>query len=351
MSTLVQITPAISGKKLQQHRIMQLPVLVLFPHNRCNCRCMMCDIWRIRETRQLWRSDLAPHMESIRALGVRWVVLSGGEPLLHEELGGLLSLFRAENIRTTLLSTGLLLKSCAQMVGSSVDDVIVSLDGPPAVHNTIRRVPDAYQRLAEGISAVRRLHPQIEIHARCTVQKRNHDALEATIEAAMVLGLNSISFLAADTTSSAFNRPDGWSDARKNSVQLNAEEIETLTVVIEKIIARYSGRFVREGPEKLRRIVEHFRAALGQQEPVAPRCNAPWVSAILEADGTVRPCFFHQAIGNLDEAPLERILNSKRALEFRASLQINENPTCRNCVCSLYYNEIDDNPMTKSETT
>jgi MoaA/NifB/PqqE/SkfB family radical SAM enzyme len=351
MSTLVQIAPAISGPELQQHRIMQLPVLVLFPHNRCNCRCMMCDIWRIRETRQLWPSDLTPHMESIRALGVRWVVLSGGEPLLHEGLGELLSLFRAENIRITLLSTGLLLKSCARLVALFMDDVIVSLDGPSSVHNAIRRVPDAYQRLKEGIDAVRRLHPEMKIHGRCTVQKANHAVLEATLAAAMDAGLDSISFLAADTTSLAFNRPDGWNDARKNSVQLNEAEVETLAVGIERMIMQHSGRFVRESPEKLRRIVGHFRAALGQQEPVAPRCNAPWVSAVIEADGTVRPCFFHPPVGNLCEAPLERILNSKRALEFRASLHMNENPTCRNCVCSLHYSKMNDNPMTKSETT
>ena len=56
--------------------------------------------------------------------------------------------------------------------------------------------------------------------------------------------------------------------------------------------------FVLENPDKLRRIVHHFRAHLGLAEPVAPRCNAPWVSAVIESDGTVRPCFFHEPIGN-----------------------------------------------------
>ncbi|PYV23014.1 MAG: hypothetical protein DMG27_16770, partial [Acidobacteria bacterium] len=68
------------------HRIRALPVLVLFPHNRCNCRCVMCDIWRIRQGREITARDLEPHLESIRALGVRWVVFSGGEPQMHTDL-------------------------------------------------------------------------------------------------------------------------------------------------------------------------------------------------------------------------------------------------------------------------
>ncbi|MEO5998836.1 MAG: SPASM domain-containing protein [Chitinophagaceae bacterium] len=28
------------------------------------------------------------------------------------------------------------------------------------------------------------------------------------------------------------------------------------------------------------------------------KCNAPWVSTVIEADGTVTPCFFHEAIRN-----------------------------------------------------
>jgi Fe-coproporphyrin III synthase len=36
---------------MAEHRIYTLPVLVIFPHNQCNCRCVMCDIWRIREAR------------------------------------------------------------------------------------------------------------------------------------------------------------------------------------------------------------------------------------------------------------------------------------------------------------
>jgi hypothetical protein len=33
------------------------------------------------------------------------------------------------------------------------------------------------------------------------------------------------------------------------------------------------------------------------------------VSAVVEVDGTVRPCFFHQRIGNLDGKTLDQVIN------------------------------------------
>ena len=65
---------------LTTHRIHTLPVVVLMPHSRCNCRCVMCDIWQAnRNGHELSRDDLAAHLDDFRKLNVRWVVLSGGE--------------------------------------------------------------------------------------------------------------------------------------------------------------------------------------------------------------------------------------------------------------------------------
>jgi radical SAM protein with 4Fe4S-binding SPASM domain len=56
----------------------------------------------------------------------------------------------------------------------------------------------------------------------------------------------------------------------------------------------------------------------------------------VESDGTVRPCFFHRAIGNARQRPLREVLNGEEALAFRAGLDVASDPTCRRCVCSLY---------------
>jgi Fe-coproporphyrin III synthase len=340
MSALPLTSPSADSAFFAEHTISTLPVLVIFPHSQCNCRCVMCDIWRSRETKEITPADLQKQLSSFRSLGISWVVFSGGEPQMNEQWGALARMLRAQGIRVTMLTAGLLLKSQADSIVESVDDLIISLDGPPAVHNNIRRVSRAFEHLAEGVIAVRRLRPDITIRARCTVQKANHQSLCATVQSAKELGLNSISFLAADLTSAAFNRQEGWISERQIRVVLSPEETDALEAEMERLISNYcadlhSG-FVVETAEKLRRIVRHFRAHLGQVTNLAPRCNAPWVSAVIEASGDVRPCFFHPAFGNIHKAKLPEILNGPEALRFRANLDMANNQTCQRCVCSLH---------------
>jgi MoaA/NifB/PqqE/SkfB family radical SAM enzyme len=346
MSSLASIAASPEPAALPVHQIHTLPVLVIFPHNQCNCRCVMCDIWRIRDAREITPANLEQQLSAFRKLGVRWVVFSGGEPQLNQEWSCLGRMLRLAGIRVTLLTAGLLLQSQAQMVIDSVDDVIVSLDGPPAVHNHIRRIPGAFELMSEGIRALRQFRPDMPVRARCTVQKANHRSLCAVVRSAKDIGLRSISFLAADLTSSAFNRPEGWRPNRLDRVALVSKEVDALEAEIEQLISQYpsglNAGFVVETPDKLRRIVQHFRAHLGQAEDVAPRCNAPWVSAVIEASGDVRPCFFHPALGNIHRQALLDILNGPQALGFRASLDVRSNPICRKCVCSLHITQPDE---------
>jgi MoaA/NifB/PqqE/SkfB family radical SAM enzyme len=316
----------------------RLPILILYPHSRCNCRCVMCDIWKVGTARELSVSDIERHAADLESLGVRRVVFSGGEPLMHSDLFRLAAVLRPSGVTTTLLTSGLLLKKNAASIAASMDEVIVSLDGPREVHNRIRGIARAFELLESGIQALRDESAVLPVAARCTVQRLNHDRLCDTVETAAELGLNSISFLAADLTSAAFNRPDGWGEERTREVALAAPETDRLEREIEMLIAGLPRRtgFVLESPEKLRRITLHFRAHLGLAEPVAPRCNAPWVSAVIEADGTVRPCFFHRRIGRIGRRSLRQVLNGPEGLAFRSSLDVARDPVCRRCVCSFF---------------
>jgi Fe-coproporphyrin III synthase len=323
------------------HVIHDLPVLVVHAHSSCNCRCIMCDIWKTPEGKAFRKADLEPHLESIRRLGVRWVVFSGGEPLMNAELPVLCEILRAENIRLTLLTTGLLLQKCASTVAAGFDDVIVSLDGPPEVHDKIRRVEKAFALLEAGVKALREQRPEMRITARTTVQKANHCHLRETVCAARRMNLNGISFLAADLTSSAFNRPLLWPASRQDEIGLSLLEVAALEREIEALIQE-TGResecgFIAETPEKLRRMARQFRVQLRLKTGESPICNAPWVSAVIETDGTVRPCFFHAAIGNLRAGSLESIVNGEAGRAFRENLDIANNAICQRCVCSLHY--------------
>ena len=66
--------------------------------------------------------------------------------------------------------------------------------------------------------------------------------------------------------------------------------------------------------------MQYYAAFYGLNPFPYKKCNAPWVSAVMEADGTVRPCFFHEAMGNIREQSLEDILNSEKSIRFRKEL-------------------------------
>ena len=84
---------------------------------------------------------------------------------------------------------------------------------------------------------------------------------------------------------------------RQHEILLVKEELDELQTIIKKIIDRYNtdidNHFIAESAEKLRKIYFYYAAYYGLNPFPYKRCNAPWVSTVIEADGTVRPCFFH----------------------------------------------------------
>ena len=322
--------------------IERMPILILYPHARCNCRCVMCDIWRVTTRDEIEPERVAGWLPELRELGVERVVLSGGEALLHSRLRELCDVLCSAGIGITLVSTGLLLERDASWLVDRCDDVVVSLDGPRDLHNAIRRVPTAWDKLARGVSAVRAAGgDRVRVSARCTVQRMNCRSLRATVRAARALGLDAVSFLAADVSSEAFNRPGGWPEERAAQVALDADDRAALAAELDALAAEhaedFASGFIAESPAKLGvRLLRHFAAVAGEEEPVAPPCNAPWVSAVIETDGTLRPCFFQPALGNVRSAGgVRAVLNSPEAVAWRRGLDVERDEICRRCVCSL----------------
>ncbi|HEY7928772.1 MAG TPA: radical SAM protein [Steroidobacteraceae bacterium] len=325
--------------------IGQLPLLVLFPHSRCNCRCVMCDIWQGSGRELIGPESVRAWLPQWQRLGVRRVVLSGGEALMHPRLWELCAALRDAGIDLTLLSSGLLLARHAADIALHCDEVIVSLDGPPGLHDAIRRVPRAFERLARGIEAVAAAAAAggaaVSLSGRCTVQRQNYHALRAVVRTARELSLAHISFLAADVSSSAFNRPGGWDAQRTAQIALSEEDLPQLQaelgLLAQEHAEDFASGFIAESPRKLReRLYQHYAALLGRGEFAPNRCNAPWVSTVIETDGTVRPCFFQPPLGNLHRAAdLQSILNAPEARSWRAGLDVRRNEICRRCVCTL----------------
>ncbi|MEO8406040.1 MAG: radical SAM protein [Chitinophagaceae bacterium] len=327
-------------RSLQTHTISALPIVILMPHSACNCRCVMCDIWKDNKNlKQLHESDIEELLLSLKKLGTQQVVMSGGEALLNANFFRFCEILHRQHIKVTLLSTGMTLKKNAEQLVKHVDDIIVSLDGDEATHNYIRNIPDAYQKLREGVRAIKSIKPDMQITARTVIHKINFRGWTGVIDGAKEIGIDHVSFLPADVSSHAFNREMLWTDQRQHEILPEKTELDVLKTILEKLIVTYKSdfdsRFIAESPAKLEKIYQYYAAFYGLNAFPFKKCNAPWVSAVVEADGTVRPCFFHEAMGNIREQSFEEIINSEKNIQFRKELDMDTNSTCMKCVCYL----------------
>ena len=327
-------------RTLQTHRITSLPIAILMPHSACNCRCVMCDIWKgNHQLKQLTEADIAGLTIALKKLGTRQVVMSGGEALLNGNFFRLCEMLKAKGFKITLLSTGLTIRKHAIAISEWVDEIIVSLDGNEAMHDAVRNVPGAFAKMAEGIAAMLKLNPHYKITGRSVIHRLNFRVWPEIIECAKKLGLQQISFLPADVSSHAFNRETLWDDDRQHELLPTRVELAEMNEMIEELVATHADdfedQFIAESPEKIRKIGAYYSAFYGLNDFPFKKCNAPWVSAVVEADGSVRPCFFHETYGHIHDTSFEKIINSEKAVNFRKGLDVQANETCMKCVCYL----------------
>jgi MoaA/NifB/PqqE/SkfB family radical SAM enzyme len=317
------------------NRTFVLPLLIFYPTGRCNSRCVSCDWWKQTGADDLTLEEIGVLASSLPALGTRTVVFSGGEPLLRPEVFDAARLFRARGMTLHLLTSGVLLERFAERVAEQFDRVIVSLDAANAsLYEQIRGV-DALAIVGRGVARLQELAPGVPLSARATLHKANFRELPRLIDYAKALGLDRISFLPADVSSLGFGRnvvPE------RAPLALDEDEIDDFEAIVERTISVYArdfeSGFVAESPDRLRRLPRYYAALRGDAPFPRVSCNAPWVSVVVEANGSVRPCFFHGSIGNLREAPIAAIVG-RDLRAFRESFNVGADPVCVRCVCSL----------------
>ncbi len=328
-------TSGLTQLNVVTHRTFVLPLLVFYVTARCNSRCVSCDWWKSDGATDLTLDEVRALAAELPALRTRRVVFSGGEPLLRRDVFEMADVFRGHGLRLNLLTSGLFLERDAEQVAAHFEEVTLSLDGHHRdLYRQIRGV-DGLDVIERGVRKLRVYAPRLPVRARSTLHRHNFRELPHLIDKAKALGLTQISFLAADVTSQAFGRR---SEASTHGLLLAESEVEEFTRVVEETLVSHAhdfkAHFVAESAEKLRRLPCYYAAQLGRGPFPPVACNAPWVSAVVEADGAVRPCYFHPAVGNIRQKPLGQILQQEMRA-FRAGLDVSGNAICARCVCSL----------------
>jgi MoaA/NifB/PqqE/SkfB family radical SAM enzyme len=323
------------------NRTFVLPLLMFYPTGRCNSRCVSCDWWKHNGADDLTLGEIDGLAAALPALGTRVVVFSGGEPLLRPEVFDAAQIFRARGMTLHLLTSGVLLDRCADRVAQHFARVVVSLDATSEpLYQKIRGV-DALGIVERGIVTLRRLAPEVPVTARATLHRLNFRELPRLVDHAKALALDGISFLPADMSSAGFGRASvaaGTPRPDLAGLALDREEVREFEATIEHMISTHAADFVSgfivESPDKLRRLPRYYAAAGGDEPFPRVACNAPWVSVVVEADGSVRPCFFQGSIGSIRQAPIGTIVTDNLRL-FREAFDVGADPVCVRCVCSL----------------
>ena len=330
---------------LVSDRLRALPMMVVYITDGCNSRCVTCDIWRL--PRRNMEMGLVKQLAAECApLGVRQVILSGGEAMQHPHWPEIATKFRTAGAQVMLLTNGLFLKKQAQQVIDSVDALTVSLDGgTAATYHAIRGV-DALPMILDGMATIARAG--VPITTRTTVQRLNFRELPAIIDAAKGAGVRKVSFLGVDVSNQEAFGPRFVTDDslpvipvhQPPSPALTADDLPEFAAILERIEREYAAEFasglMAESPAKLRRLYDYFAAVNGQQAFLPPRCNAPHISTVIEVDGSVRPCFFLPTVGKIGDGTLGAAINTREAVEMRAQYRSGERAECERCVCPLY---------------
>ena len=338
---------------LLQDRLNKLPILILYLTDGCNSRCITCDIWR--NPRLNMRRELVDHLAGeVESLGVRWVVLSGGEAMQHPHWAQISAQFRAQGARTILLTNGLFLRRQASDVIAHVDEVVVSLDAGTAVTYEAIRGVDAFDLVLDGVRAVRA--GGVPVTTRTTIQRANYAEIPQIISAAKNADVNTISFLTVDVSNPyafgdrliatmGLGAPD---DHGPPAAALTHDDIVQFADILDQIERDFAEDFtsgrIAESPAKLRRMVDYFQAVSHEGDFPPVRCNAPHLSAVIQVDGTLRPCYFlpvmarvgSNGTGSHSFTPLREAINAPEALALRRAYQKGERPECASCVCPLY---------------
>jgi len=315
--------------------LTELPLVTLYFTERCNSRCRSCDWWR-HGSRELDDRRLQRLLPQLRQLQTEFVLVSGGEPLLHRQWRGMAEQLRANGQRLWLLTAGISLSHQAADVVRLFERITVSLDGANAATYAAIRGIDAFEPVCAGIRALagRGRAPSL----RVTVQRRNFRELSELVRLARTLRAASISFLAIDVGS---ERAFGRDGAASRSLLPEADELSEFEAVLEAMervhADEFARGFIQESPAKLRRLLQYFRACHGLDLFPPVRCNAPEMSAVIDAAGAVHPCFFIAGPAQSHaDTELADMLNSGSFRELRSRIALGQRAECARCVCSLW---------------
>ena len=119
-------------------------------------KCTFCEWWK-NQIPELPTKKALTAIDAVCSLGVPFFDLSGGEPLLRKDLFVLAKRVASHGCLVSMNTNGTLLnENKVSEVANIFDTVVVSLDGPKAVHDKIRGVAGTYEKATNAIRLLKK---------------------------------------------------------------------------------------------------------------------------------------------------------------------------------------------------
>lgn len=122
--------------------------------HRCNFRCEYCNIPAAAD-REMTTDEFRRALDELAAAGLVRASFSGGEALLRRDAREIIRHAHDLGLQTSLNSNAWLALTHIDELAEILDLLVVSLDGPEAVHDLVRHREGSYQRVIAALAAAR----------------------------------------------------------------------------------------------------------------------------------------------------------------------------------------------------
>jgi radical SAM protein with 4Fe4S-binding SPASM domain len=301
---------------------------------RCNLECTHCYLPAETRTErpelssfdELTTQEAFQLIDRIASVNPEvMLILSGGEPLLREDIFELSTYASGKGMMVVLGSNGLLINDVvARMLKQSgVSGISISLDSvKPALHDTVRSRAGAWEKAVAAIRICRKEGLSIQINT--VVTKKNHDELSQLIAYARDLGAKVFSPFFLVCT----GRGEGMTD-------LSPQEYEKVLSLIVAAQGKNDDIMIRT------RCAPTVRRILHQKNPGsrllamgAGRCLAGQSYCRITPEGDVTPCpYLPLSTGNVREQDFNDIWQNSAI--FNSLRNPSLKGKCRTCAYRL----------------
>jgi len=290
------------------------PVVAWNITGKCNLKCKHCYLSSPKSSNELSTDEALKLLEEMRYLKIPIVLISGGEPLIRDDIYKIIKYAIDLGLIVGISSNGTLINRevAKRLFSLGVNYVGISLDGAsPEVHDSIRGLNNAFNLAMNGIKNC--IDIGLKIGIRTLLVKRTLSEVPKVIELALRLGVGRLCLYHLVPTGRAkgFIHEDlSPNDRRKlidnlyNHIRTLDGEIEILTVC-NPADGVYIYLKALEEDFKLANQIYKLLKSMGG-------CSAGSKIICIGPDGSVYPCQFlnNLPVGNVRTSSLKEIISN-----------------------------------------